>query len=110
MLRVGSYEARVRVAEERDHRWIVATAVPQVRGRLTRADGVAWQQIGHGVVRLLLPALSIAVCELDDAEPILLGWRAELQGELVYEYVARDYRRHGVASAMRVFCKQREAA
>lgn len=110
MLRVGSYEARVRVARETDHRWIVATAVPQMRGRLSRADGVAWQQIGHGVVRLLLPSLSIAVCELADVEPILLGWRAELQGELVYEYVARDYRRHGIASALRVFCKQQEAA
>jgi len=110
VLRVGSYNARVRPMTERDERWIVATAVPQIRGRLSRADGQAWQCIGHAVMRSLLPSLSIVVCELDDAEPILLGWRAEIGGDLVYDYVARDYRRHGIASAMRVFCKQREAA
>jgi hypothetical protein len=93
-----------------DERWIVATAVPQIRGRLSRADGVAWQTIGHEVVRKLLPGFSVVVCELADAEPILLGWRAEMSGELVYEYVARDYRRHGIASAMRVFCKEQRRA
>lgn len=110
MLRVGSYEACVRPYRESDSRWVVATAVPQIRGRLSRADGIAWQQVGHAVMHALLPALSVVVCEIADAEPILLGWRAELGGELVYEYVARDYRSHGIGRAMRAFCKQREAA
>ena len=95
---------------ESDSRWIVATAVPQVRGRLSRADGVAWQLIGHGVVRLLLPALFVVVCEIVDADPILLGWRAELDGELVYEYVARDYRKNGIGRAMRAYCRASKVA
>lgn len=99
-MQIGSFTARVRPAIESDWKWIRTTAVPQVRGLLSRANGERWQRIGHELLECLRPHLVIAVCEITQGEPILLGWRAELEGELVYVYVARGYRGKGIGRAL----------
>jgi GNAT superfamily N-acetyltransferase len=110
MLRVGSFNAVVRRAADADWKWIRTTAVPQIRGLLSRANGEAWQAIGHDVLERLRPHLSIVVCEISEGEPVLLGWRAELDGERVYEYVTRGYRGRGIGRAMRAEMAKARAA
>ena len=110
MIKVGSYQAATRQAIDDDWRWITATAVPQIRGLLPKAAGRFWQQVGHDIVALLRPSLHVVVCEVTGEDPILLGWRAELDGELVYEFVSRGYRQHGIGRAMRAEAEKARAA